>query len=112
MSSDYHVMFTLFSVHLSKAVVAHLIHEAVEEYRGALAVHTKFSLGSEIIGLLDVASFLRTSSNSHHPQELVDIWEREGEGEGGRGRGRGREREREGEGEGIYQVAKVAKDDA
>ena len=65
---------TLFGVHLSEAVVAHFVHEAVEEDWGTFAVHSELPLGGEIIGLLDMASLLRTSSDSHHPQELVDVW--------------------------------------
>ena len=90
-SCDSDMMPTLLSVDLSEAVVAHLVHEAVEEDRGAFFVHSELSFGSEIVGLLDMAALLCASPYPHHPQELVDVWgegEREGRREGGKEGGR------------------------
>ena len=72
-SHDHHVMLTLLRVDLSEAVVAHLVHEAVEENGRAFLVHSELSLGSEVVGFLDVAALLCAASNPYHPQELVDV---------------------------------------
>ena len=64
---------TLLCVDLSKSVVAHLVHEAVEQNRGALTIHTELALRSEVVSLLDVTTLLRTTTNTNHPKELIDI---------------------------------------
>jgi hypothetical protein len=86
---------------LSKSVVAHLVHEAVEQDRGTLTIHTELTLGSEVVSLLNVTTFLCTTTNTNHPKELIDIYvERGGRKRGEKERERGREggeRKREGE---------------
>ena len=72
--SNRHVQCTLLSVNLSKAVVAHLVHEAVEQRGGALLVDTELSLRGVVVMLLDVAAPVCGASDTHHPQELVDVW--------------------------------------
>ena len=64
---------TLFGVDLSKPVVAHLVHETVEEDGGALLVHPELTLGSEVVLLMDMFPLLCAASNANHPQELVDV---------------------------------------
>lgn len=64
---------TGLGVDLAKAVVAHLVHEAVEEHWGALAVDPKLPRGGVVVVLLDVAPRVRATPDPHHPQELVDI---------------------------------------
>ena len=61
------MMPTLLSVDLSEAVVAHLVHEAVEEDGGAFFVDSELSFRSEVVGLLDMAAFLRAAPDPHHP---------------------------------------------
>ena len=68
------LLLTGFGVDLSEAVVAHLVHEAVEQHGGALAVHPELAGGRVVVVLLDVLSRVRAASDSHHPQELVDVW--------------------------------------
>ena len=63
----------MFSVDLTKPVVTHLVHEAVEERRGPLPVHPELSLLSVVVCLLDVLPLLSTATNTDHPQELVDV---------------------------------------
>lgn len=60
-------------VDLAEAVVAHLVHEAVEQHRGALAVHSELPGGGVVVVLLDVAPRVRAAPDPHHPQELVDV---------------------------------------
>lgn len=64
---------TGLSVDLAEAVVAHLVHEAVEQHRGALAVHPELPGGGVVVVLLDVAPRVRAAPDPHHPQELVDV---------------------------------------
>ena len=47
---------TLLDVDLSKAVVAHLVHEAVEEDGGALSVHSELPLYYVMIMTFDMNS--------------------------------------------------------
>ena len=82
---------TLLCVDLSKSVVAHLVHEAVEQNRGALTIHTELTLRSEVVSLLNMTTLLRTTTNTNHPKELIDICVE---------KGRGKEEEREGGREG------------
>ena len=64
---------TLLGVNQSKAVVTHLVHEAVEQHRGASLVYTELSLWCEVVRFLDMLALLRTSPDPNHPQKLVDI---------------------------------------
>lgn len=41
-----------FHLHLSKAVVGHLVHKAVEQRRRASLVYPELSLGCEVVALL------------------------------------------------------------
>ena len=84
---------TLLCVDLSKSVVAQLVHEAVEQNRGALTIHTELALRSEVVSLLNVTALLSTTTNTNHPKELIDICI-----EKGRGKEEERKREREREG--------------
>lgn len=54
-------------------MVAHLVHEAVEEDGGPFLVNTEFPLGSVVVILLDVLSTLGAAANAYHPQELIYI---------------------------------------
>lgn len=58
---------TSLCVNLSKSIVAHLVHEAVEEGGGALLVYPELSLWGVVIGLLDVGSSVRAATNTNHP---------------------------------------------
>ena len=64
---------TLLRVDLSEPVVAHLVHETVEQGRRAIFVNTELSLWRVVIRLLDVGSPVCGATDTHHPQELVDI---------------------------------------
>lgn len=64
---------TLFSVHLSEAVVAHFVHEAVEQDWRSLTVDSELSLRCEVVGLFDVLAFLSAASNTNHPKKLIDV---------------------------------------
>ena len=66
-------LLTGLCVDLAEAVVAHLVHEAVEQDGRALAVHSELSGGSVVVVLLDVFARVCASSNTDHPQELVDV---------------------------------------
>lgn len=67
-------ILTGFCVDLSEAVVAHLVHEAVEQDGGALAVHPELSGGGVVVVLLDVLARVCASPDTNHPQELIDVW--------------------------------------
>ncbi len=43
---------TLLGVDLAKAVVAHLVHEAVLQHLGSTSVHTELASLGEVVGLL------------------------------------------------------------
>lgn len=60
-------------VDLAEAVVAHLVHEAVEQDGRALAVHSELSGGCVVVVLLDVFARVCASSDTDHPQELIDV---------------------------------------
>ena len=64
---------TTFGVDSSEAVIAHLVHEAVEEGGGPLSVHPELPLGGVVVHLVDVFAPVRAAANAHHPQELVDV---------------------------------------
>ena len=66
-------LLTGLCVDLAKAVVAHLVHEAVEQNRRALAVHTELPGGGVVVVLFDVLACIRAAPDTHHPQELVDV---------------------------------------
>lgn len=66
-------LLTGLCVDLPEAVVAHLVHEAVEQDRGALAVHTELSSGGVIVVLLNVLPCVCATTYTHHPQELVNV---------------------------------------
>ena len=68
-------MLTSLRVHLPKPVVAHFVHEAVEEDGGPLPVHPELPSWGVVVVLLDVGPLVRTAPYAHHPQELVDVWE-------------------------------------
>lgn len=61
-------------VDLAEAVVAHLVHEAVEQDGRALAVHPELPGGRVVVVLLDVPAGVRAAPDADHPQELVDVW--------------------------------------
>ena len=63
----------MFGIHRAKSVVAHFIHEAVEQDLGTTFVDTKFTSGGVVIVFLDVLALLCATANTHHPQELVDV---------------------------------------
>lgn len=64
---------TLLGVNRAKTIVAHLVHQAVEQDLGTTSVDTELSSRGVVIMLLDVLALLCATSNTHHPQELVDI---------------------------------------
>lgn len=66
-------LLTGLCVDLAEAVVTHLVHEAVEQDRRALAVHSELSSGSVVVVLLDVFACVCASPNTDHPQKLIDI---------------------------------------
>lgn len=58
---------------MAEAVVAHLVHETVEQSGGAVLVHSELTTRRVVITLLDVSSVRRGPADTYHPQELVDI---------------------------------------
>lgn len=64
---------TSLCVHLAKSVVTHLVHEAIEEGWGAFLVHPELPSGCVVVVLLDVCALLCAATNTHHPEELVDV---------------------------------------
>lgn len=67
-------VLTRLGVYRSKLVIAHLVHKAVKKDGRTFFVNTELTLGSVIISLFNVGTFLRAATNPHHPQEFVDIW--------------------------------------
>lgn len=65
---------TGFCVHLSKAVVAHFVHKAIEQHWRAFPIHAELSCWCVVIMLLYVLASVRAPTNSYHPQKLVDIY--------------------------------------
>ncbi len=70
-------LLTGLCVDLAEAVVAHLVHEAVEQDRWALTVHSELSSGSVVVVLLDVFACVCASPNADHPQKLVDVCDKD-----------------------------------
>ncbi len=64
---------TSFRVQVAKTVVAHLVHQAVEQRRRTFFVDPELALRRVVVGFLDVLAFFRAAADSHHPQELVDV---------------------------------------
>lgn len=64
---------TLLRIDCPKPVVAHFVHQAVKKYGGALLVHPEFPLGRVVIMLLYVSPTVRAPTDTHHPQEFVDV---------------------------------------
>lgn len=71
-------LLTGLCVDLAEAVVAHLVHEAVEQDRRALAVHSELSSGSVVVVLLDVFACVCASPDTDHPQKLVYVCDERG----------------------------------
>lgn len=70
------ICLTSLCVNFPKSVVAHLVHETVEEGGWPLFVNPKLSLWGVVIGLFYVSSSVCTATNTNHPQKLIDIWKR------------------------------------
>ena len=66
-------ILTSLSEDWAEAVVAHFVHEAVEQRLRALLVDAELALRGVVVVLLDVRAPVRAATNAHHPQELVDI---------------------------------------
>lgn len=66
-------ILTGLCIDLAEAVVAHLVHEAVEQHRGALAVNSELSGGGVVVVLFDVFARVCASPDADHPQKLVDV---------------------------------------
>lgn len=66
-------VLTGLRVDLTKAIVTHLVHEAVEEDRRTFTVNPELAGGRVVVVLFDVSACVRASSYTHHPEELVDI---------------------------------------
>ena len=64
---------TLLSVNGPKAVVTHFVHETIKQHLRTTFIDTKFACGSVVIVFLDVLTLLRATSNTDHPQEFVDV---------------------------------------
>ena len=64
---------TLFSVDLSKPVIAHFIHEAVQEYGWTLPIHTELSLWCEVVSLFDMLPFFCATTDANHPQKFIYV---------------------------------------
>ena len=64
---------TSFSVDLSESVVAHFIHQTVEQSAGSLLVDSELSLRGVVVLLLNVSAFICAAPDTHHPQKLIDI---------------------------------------
>lgn len=60
-------------VHLTEAIVAHLVHQAIEERGRALLVHTELPVGRIVVLLADMCPTIGAAANANHPQELVDV---------------------------------------
>lgn len=64
---------TSLRVDESELVVAHLVHETVEQRGGALRVHPELPGRRVVVGLLDVRAAVRAAADADHPQELVYV---------------------------------------
>ena len=67
------LVLTSFSIDGAEPIVAHLVHEAVEEYGRPFLVHTELALRRVVVRLLNVCAALSAAADTHHPQELVYI---------------------------------------
>lgn len=63
----------MLSVDGAESVVAHLVHEAVEQRGRAGLVDAELTLLRVVVGLFDVPPALSVPADAHHPQELVDV---------------------------------------
>lgn len=66
-------ILTGLCVDLAKAIVTHLVHEAVEEDRWSFTVNSELSSGGVVVMLFDVSTCVGASPNSYHPEKFVDI---------------------------------------
>ena len=73
-------MLTLLGIDGAKAVVAHFVHEAVEQDLGATLIDTELARRGVVIVFLDVLALLCAAANTNHPQELVDVCNEENSG--------------------------------
>lgn len=64
---------TALGVDEAELVVAHLVHEAVEQRGGAVCVDAELARGRVVLRLADVRAPLRAAADADHPQELVDV---------------------------------------
>ena len=70
---EFSSVLTPFRVDLAEAVVAELVHEAVEQRGAALGVHPELARRRVVLLLLDVLALLSAAADANHPQELVDV---------------------------------------
>lgn len=66
-------ILTGLCVDLAKAIVTHLVHEAVEENRWSFTINSELSSGGVVVMLFDVSTCVSASPNSYHPEKFVDI---------------------------------------
>lgn len=71
-------LLTGLCVDLAEAVVAHLVHETVEEDGRAFPVDPELSGGGVVVVLFDVSARVGAPSDTNHPQKFVDICDSEG----------------------------------
>lgn len=71
-------LLTGLCVDLAEAVVAHLVHETVEEDGRAFPVDPELSSGGVVVVLFDVSARVGAPSDTNHPQKFVDICDSEG----------------------------------
>jgi len=57
----------------TEAVVAELVHQAIEHCGRAFPVHAELATLGVVVLLVDMGTLRRRPSNPHHPQEFVDI---------------------------------------
>lgn len=60
-------------VDLPEPVVAHLVHQTVEQRRRALLVDAEVPAGRVVVRFLDVGAAVGAAADAHHPQELVNV---------------------------------------
>ena len=58
---------TSFSIHLSKSVIAHFVHQTIEQSWTSFGIHPKFARRCVVIIFLNVFSPLRISTDPYHP---------------------------------------------
>ena len=73
----YPKLQTSSCVDLAKLVVAHLVHQAVQQGGGAFPIHSELSRRSVIVVLFDLLALRGAAADTHHPHELVDICRKE-----------------------------------